>query len=80
MDYLVHGALGVYGKTFHIGGFHGSDGDWFAYYDVFESTVRELMIASVLFGIFVGSLGMFGILRIRNKKSEDRSEVEIPEL
>lgn len=67
MDSLVHVALGAYGTNVDKGGYYGN-GIWYVSFDVFESYVHELMIVSVLFGIIIGSLGMFGILKLWNKK------------
>jgi membrane-bound ClpP family serine protease len=73
MGYLVHEALGVYGLTTQQGGWYGPNGIWFVYFDVFESSVRESLIASVIFGIIIGSLGMFGVIRRWNKKTDEET-------
>ena len=38
--------------------------------------MHEWIMLSVLFGIIIGSLGMLGILKLWNKKSECRNEVD----
>ena len=79
MDYQVHSALGVYGINIQDSGwgyYVTPSGTWYHNFNVLESSMHEWIMLSVLFGIIIGSLGMLGILKLWNKKSECRNEVD----
>lgn len=73
MNYFVHIAIGTYGLSYNTGGYFGN-GIWFTTFATLEYSIQEYMVAGIVFGMIVGSLGMLGVVRRWNKKEDAETE------